>query len=49
MFITIYWEHFTEIESAIYREKEIKGWSREKKNKLISEFNSDWKFLNNEI
>ena len=45
----VYWEHFTEIEDAICREKEIKGWSREKKNNLISDFNTDWKFLNDEI
>lgn len=48
-FYLIYFEHFSEIESAIKREKEIKGWLRIKKEKLISEFNPDWKFLNNEI
>ena len=45
----VYWEHFTEIKDAIHREKEIKGWSREKKNNLILGFNPDWKFLNDEI
>lgn len=48
-FYLIYFEHFSEIESAIKREKQIKGWVRIKKEKLISEFNPDWKFLNNEI
>nr|WP_262901572.1 hypothetical protein [Candidatus Sulfidibacterium hydrothermale] len=29
--------------------KEIKGWVRRKKEKLINEFNPEWKFLNDEI
>ena len=45
----IYYEHFQDINNAIYREKEIKKWRREKKEKLINEFNPDWRFLNNEI
>ncbi len=31
----VYYEHFTHIEHAIAREKEIKKWRREKKNALI--------------
>jgi len=46
---TLYYEHFTHIEHAIDREKEIKKWRREKKEKLISSFNPGWKFLNEEI
>lgn len=45
----IYYEHFQDINTAIGREKQIKGWSREKKNLMIREFNPEWKFLNNEI
>jgi putative endonuclease len=45
----IYWERFEQIQHAIEREKEIKGWTREKKSKLIASTNPNWKFLNNEI
>jgi putative endonuclease len=48
-FYLIFYEHFYDIEYAIKREKEIKGWLRIKKEKLINEFNPDWKFLNNDI
>lgn len=45
----VYWERFGEIENAIAREKQIKGWSRKKKDMLITEFNPEWVFLNDEI
>jgi len=45
----VYFEHFTNINHAILREKELKKWRREKKVKLISSLNPDWRFLNNEI
>ena|SRR5690606_5117241 len=48
-FYLIYWERHQYIQYAIEREKEIKGWTREKKEKLINEFNPNWKFLNDEI
>lgn len=48
-FYLIYYEHFGEIEQAIMREKRIKGWLRIKKEKLITDFNPSWEFLNNEI
>ncbi len=41
----VYYEHTTSIESAIRREKEIKKWSREKKNKLVEQMNQEWKDL----
>ena len=44
-----HYEHFTNIEHAIEREKEIKKWRREKKDALINSTNPDWKFLNDEI
>ena len=48
-FYLIYYEHFFEIEDAIRREKEIKGWSRLKKEVLIVNFNPSWSFLDTEI
>ena len=42
----IYYEQHQYIINAINREKEIKGWRREKKKKLINNFNPDWVFLN---
>ncbi len=39
----VYCEHCHDIEAAIAREKEIKGWRRSKKNALISTVNPDWK------
>ncbi len=41
----VYFEHFGDIEMAIAREKEIKGWRREKKNLLVSQGNPEWKDL----
>ena len=49
MFYLLYYDHFNEIEVAIKREKVIKGWLRVKKEKLISDFNPHWRFLNDEI
>jgi len=44
----IYFEVFDYIEMAIAREKQLKGLSREKKNSLITNFNSQWIDLYNE-
>ena len=48
-FFLIFYDHFFEIEDAIKREKEIKGWLRIKKENLITKFNPNWKFLNETI
>ncbi len=45
----LHYERFQFIEHAITRETELKTWSKEKKVKLIEEFNPIWKFLNQEI
>jgi putative endonuclease len=45
----IYHEQFQDAEQAILREKQLKGWRREKKENLIKGFNPDWHFLNDEI
>ena len=45
----VYYEHFSNINHAIEREKEIKKWRREKKISLIEFENPRWRFLNEEI
>jgi putative endonuclease len=45
----LYYESFDDINLAISREKQLKGWRREKKNKLITDFNTNWEFLNTDI
>jgi len=45
----VWWERYQYVEHAIEREKEIKKWRREKKNKLIEAFNPKWKFMNSEV
>ena len=48
-YFLLYYEWFQHVESAIAREKEIKGWRRSKKEALINTLNPAWKFLNDEI
>ena len=38
----VYYELTNDVFAAISREKEIKKWRREKKNKLVESMNSDW-------
>ncbi|MFD2872739.1 GIY-YIG nuclease family protein [Mucilaginibacter ximonensis] len=45
----VWFERHQYIEHAIEREKEIKGWLREKKIKLIESDNPTWRFLNGDI
>ena len=45
----VYFEVVSEIEVAIEREKQIKGWNRKRKNKLIESKNPNWIDLYNEI
>ncbi|NVO01927.1 MAG: GIY-YIG nuclease family protein [Bacteroidetes bacterium] len=42
----IYFERFDFIDNAIAREKQLKGYSRIKKNALINSFNNEWNELN---
>jgi putative endonuclease len=44
----LFWERFPDINDAIAREKELKGWRRSKKEALINEFNPNWSFLDPE-
>jgi len=41
----VYCEEFSEIDQAIRREKQVKGWSRAKKNALVEALNPEWKDL----
>ena len=41
----VYFEETCDVDSAIEREKMIKGWRREKKVKLIESVNSEWNDL----
>jgi putative endonuclease len=45
----VYYENFQSVFDAIKREKEIKGWKREKKVALINSFNPEWKDLYEEL
>lgn len=47
--LCIYYEIFPSIEEAINREKQLKRWSRSKKESLINKFNKEWKDLSPEI
>jgi putative endonuclease len=42
----VYFEETSDVAAAIAREKEIKKWRREKKNKLVFNMNPEWKDLN---
>lgn len=48
-FYLVWFERHQYIQHAIEREKEIKGFSREKKMRLVEEENKDWTFLNKDI
>lgn len=41
----VYFEEYSEIEMAIAREKQLKGWVRGKKNDLIESVNPSWNDL----
>ena len=41
----VYYEVCSDIVVAIEREKQIKGWSRDKKNALVQTINPDWNDL----
>jgi len=38
----LYWESFDEVQKAINREKQLKGWRRSKKITLIESLNPHW-------
>ena len=45
----VYFETYSDVDQAIYREKQIKGWLRIKKEELIDSTNKERKDLYNEI
>jgi len=45
----VYYEITNDVNAAIAREKQIKIWRREKKIKLIEDFNLEWRDLNVEL
>ncbi|MBG8553111.1 GIY-YIG nuclease family protein [Hymenobacter guriensis] len=47
--LLMHWEAFQDVQQAIAREKEIKGWRREKKEALINAVNPEWRDLTAEI
>ena len=38
----VYLEEYNNVNDAISREKQLKGWKRERKNKLIESINPNW-------
>ena len=45
----VYHENYGDIRDAITREKEIKGWRREKKNELVRTLNPTWEDLGSKL
>jgi len=41
----VYFEEYSEVEMAIAREKQLKKWSRPKKDTLIATMNKEWEDL----
>jgi putative endonuclease len=41
----VYFDSTNDVRNAIEREKQIKGWSREKKNNLVESINPEWRDL----
>jgi putative endonuclease len=46
--ILVYYESTSNVHAALAREKQIKGWLREKKIGLINSMNPEWKDLSEE-
>ncbi|MBI2444267.1 MAG: GIY-YIG nuclease family protein [Candidatus Magasanikbacteria bacterium] len=44
----VYYEHHTDVNEAIAREKQLKRWRREKKERLIKAVNPGWRDLSEE-
>ena len=45
----VYYEATENVEAAIEREKQIKGWNRKRKEKIVSLTNPEWKDLYEDI
>ena len=44
----VYYEYTNDVRSALEREKQLKGWTRAKKNALVAKANPTWKDLSKE-
>ena len=42
MELLVYYESTSNVEAAIEREKQIKGWNRKRKEKLVTSKNPSW-------
>ena len=45
----VYFEQTSDVETALNREKEIKKWRREKKDKLVEDTNPSWRDLSEDF
>ena len=45
----VYYEVFGDVNAAINREKQIKGWRRKKKNMLVDQRNAGWDDISGEL
>ena len=45
----IYYEEYSDVKDAIFREKCLKRWKRVWKERLINEVNPEWKDLSNDL
>ncbi|RJP19866.1 MAG: GIY-YIG nuclease family protein [Candidatus Abyssobacteria bacterium SURF_5] len=45
----VYFEETQDVRTAIDREKQIKGWRRERKIKLVESINPEWRDLSKEF
>jgi predicted GIY-YIG superfamily endonuclease len=48
-FALVYYEHFSQPQMAISREKQLKGWVRRKKEALINAMNPEWRDLAHDL
>lgn len=44
----VYVETTSDVQAAILREKQIKSWSRKRKNELVESLNPEWKDLSSQ-
>ena len=45
----VYYEWYEKLEDAIHREKQLKKWHRDWKEKIIKDFNPEWRDLSGDI
>lgn len=45
----VYFEYTSDVTSAISREKQIKGWTRQKENELVESVNPEWQDLSSKL